>query len=214
MHRILRIASISLFCVLIGATGADGRASANYGKFEGNLVFQANDDGRTMTLVRDYVYIDPKGTTWRAPAGSKVDGASIPRFAWSFIGGPYEGKYRNASVIHDIACIEKIRPWERVHETFYYAMLASGVETLTAKIMYAAVYHFGPRWLDPDKPHLPFGDPESLATEPDPQQLEADRKEFDDMVIKIRENENSASPMTLQSIQDLKPASIPIHVIF
>jgi hypothetical protein len=32
------------------------------------------------------------------------------------------------------------------HETFYWAMMASGVENWRAKSMYAAVYHFGPRW--------------------------------------------------------------------
>jgi hypothetical protein len=75
-----------------------------------------------------------------------VDGASIPKFAWSIIGGPFEGKYRDASVIHDVACVARSAPWEYVHLVFYYAMLASGVDKTTAKIMYAAVYHFGPRW--------------------------------------------------------------------
>lgn len=94
----------------------------------------------------DFVYRDPKGLEWRAPEGWVVDGASIPPLAWPFIGGPFEGKYRNASVIHDVGCDQKIRDWEAVHEVFYWAMLASGVETWRAKIMYGAVYHFGPRW--------------------------------------------------------------------
>jgi hypothetical protein len=33
--------------------------------------------------------------------------------------------------------------------TFYNAMRARGVSDTLAKIMYAAVYHFGPRWPDP-----------------------------------------------------------------
>ena len=60
--------------------------------------------------------------------------------------GAFEGKYRQASVLHDVACDRKIEPWEQVHEMFYWAMLASGVSSLKAKIMYAAVYHKGPRW--------------------------------------------------------------------
>jgi len=99
-----------------------------------------------MKLINPFGYVDPKGQKWDAPAGSIVDGASIPKFAWTIIGGPFEGKYRNASVIHDVACKVKQRPWQDVHEVFYTAMLASDVPVTTAKIMYAAVYHFGPRW--------------------------------------------------------------------
>ncbi len=33
-----------------------------------------------------------------------------------------------------------------VHRTFYTAMRASSVDVWRAKVMYAAVYHFGPRW--------------------------------------------------------------------
>ena len=122
-------------------------ANAQYfGKFTGMANVEFLPDGRGMRLTKDFSYTDPAGGTWMAPAGSVVDGASIPKFAWSLIGGPFEGKYRDASVIHDIACIKKDRPWELVHLAFYNAMLASGVDRTSARIMYAAVYHFGPRW--------------------------------------------------------------------
>jgi hypothetical protein len=99
-----------------------------------------------MRLLAPFAYIDPSGLEWFAAAGWIVDGASIPQFAWSLIGGPFEGRYRNASVIHDVACDQQLRPWEAVHEMFYWAMRASGVEPVRAKILYAVVYHFGPRW--------------------------------------------------------------------
>mgnify|MGYP001792979849 CR=1 FL=1 len=57
-------------------------------------------------------YVDPKGHVWVAPASSVVDGASIPRSLWTFMGGPFEGKYRNASVLHDVADDQKNRPRE------------------------------------------------------------------------------------------------------
>ncbi len=117
-----------------------------YGKYVGTVKVEWLIDGRTMRLLDPFVYVDPQGLEWMAPAGSEVDGASIPKFAWSVIGGPFEGKYRNASVIHDVACDQKRRSWEVTHEAFYNAMLASEVEPVTARIMYAAVYHFGPRW--------------------------------------------------------------------
>jgi len=117
-----------------------------FGMFVGSVQSEWLDDGRRMRLLAPFAYIDPRGLEWEAPAGSIVDGASIPQFAWSLLGGPFEGKYRNASVIHDVACDQQARPWEAVHEAFYWAMRASGVETIQARMMYAIVYHFGPRW--------------------------------------------------------------------
>ena len=97
-------------------------------------------------LLSDFSYIDPNGIIWLAKENSEIDGASIPTFAWTFIGSPFVGKYRKASVIHDIACEERARTWQSVHLAFYNAMRASGVNSAKAKMMYAAVYHRGPRW--------------------------------------------------------------------
>src|SRR6266487_89769 len=77
-------------------------AGSKWGSFNGEPVTKWNPDGRTMTLLTELRYTDPNGNTWIAPIGSIVDGASIPRYLWSFMGGPFEGKYRNASVLHDV----------------------------------------------------------------------------------------------------------------
>lgn len=45
-----------------------------------------------------------------------------------------------------MACEKKEREWKKVHRAFYTAMRASDVNTIKAKIMYGAVYHFRPRW--------------------------------------------------------------------
>jgi hypothetical protein len=117
-----------------------------WGKYEGELQLQPVPGSRGMKLLKDYTFIDSAGGRWSAPAGYVSDGASIPRIAWSIIGDPWGGDYRNAAIIHDVACDRKQRPWEAVHLTFYYAMLAAGVSNFQAKVMYTAVYHFGPRW--------------------------------------------------------------------
>jgi hypothetical protein len=104
------------------------------------------EDNRSMRLINDFKYVGPDAITWISPKGSIVDGASIPTLAWSIIGGPFEGAYRKASVIHDVACDQRSRPWKAVHRAFYTGMLAAETDPLKAKIMYAAVYHFGPRW--------------------------------------------------------------------
>jgi hypothetical protein len=95
---------------------------------------------------------------WIAPKGSIIDGASIPKPFWSVVGGPLDGAYRNASVLHDIACKDKKRPWEDVHLMFYQAMRCSDVPVAKAKMMYWAVYHFGPRWRMPSAIARALGD--------------------------------------------------------
>jgi hypothetical protein len=139
----LRTRLLSL--LLLGASASFCHAEG-FGKYIGSVQTEWIDAERKMRLLAPFTYVDPKGVEWTAPSGWVIDGASIPVFAWSIIGGPYNGRYRNASVIHDVACDQQAQPWEQVHEAFYWAMLASGVENWRAKVMYAAVYHFGPRW--------------------------------------------------------------------
>lgn len=121
-------------------------APAPGGTFRGALLVTFMADGRTMKLTQPYTFVDGAGLTWDVPTGAVVDGASIPQVAWSLIGGPFEGKYRNASVIHDWFCDVRTRSAEATHRMFFNAMIASGVEIRTAKTMYAAVAAFGPQW--------------------------------------------------------------------
>lgn len=121
-------------------------ATQYVGQYKGSIRTEWLDDGRQMRLLSTVKYYDPYGVEWSAPEKSIVDGASIPKPVWSFIGSPFAGRYRKASVIHDVACQDKVKRWEDVHETFYWAMLASKVARWKAKVMYAAVYMGGPRW--------------------------------------------------------------------
>lgn len=122
-----------------------------WGDFKGYVDLRLLDDGRKALVLADFQYIDPTQMVWDAPAGIEVDGASIPRVFWTFIGGPFEGRYRNASVVHDWACDQRNRKntWQRVHQMFYLASRRGGVSELGAKILYGAVYHYGPRWDNP-----------------------------------------------------------------
>jgi len=138
------VAGLSLAVLVLGTPSV---ACAQQGSFVGDLVLKDNDpDGRTFELVKPFGYVDPDGVRWQAEKGLVTDGASIPQALWSFIGGPYEGKYRRAAIIHDFYCDRKYRGWERVHRVFYDAMLTGGVGVLKAKLMYYAVWRFGPRW--------------------------------------------------------------------
>lgn len=138
----LVFAALALASVNLKAVEAD----EYYGAYTGDVQTKWLADNRRMELLTDFVFTDPNNIDWHAKKGRIIDGASIPRFLWSFVGSPFTEGYRNASVIHDIACDDKTRTWEVVHLAFYYAMRASGVGSIKSKIMYAGVYHFGPRW--------------------------------------------------------------------
>ena len=114
-----------------------------WGYYSGNIDTRWDADGRTMTLLNELRYTDPKGVVWIAPAGSVIDGASIPRALWSFMGGPFEGKNH---------------PPAEVDRMFYNAMRCSGVSAVEAKTMYYALLRFGRHWkfnVKKAKPVLP-----------------------------------------------------------
>lgn len=104
------------------------------------------EDGRSIRLLDDFAYVDPRKKVWIAKKEAVANGASIPQVFWSVTGGPLSGKYRDASIIHDESCREMSEPSDAVHLAFYEACRCSGVPEKQAKTLYAAVYHFGPRW--------------------------------------------------------------------
>ena len=160
-----------------------------------------------MTLLDDLKFVDPAQDLWIAPKGSIVDGASIPQPFWSIIGGPFEGLYRDASVIHDVACDERKKHWWAVHEVFYFGMRARGVNAIQAKVMYAAVYHFGPRWpfklLIPGPPKSPMERP--VYQVPPPHAL--DMNGFEELRKLIEAREIQGQAMTLAEISFFGAAS-------
>ena len=188
-----------MVCLLSGMTNAqDLRAcvssgGGNYGKFAASPKVELLPGRRQVKLIESLTYLDPCGAMWVSPKDSIVDGASIPRLAWSIIGAPLDGTYRDASIIHDVACDTKTRPWQVVHDAFYFAMLASGVEAWRAKVMYAAVYHFGPRWRDPQ-------------THKDPPKRTLKDKAFKELaeVIRVRETSPGAFNRPAMSLEDIE----------
>jgi hypothetical protein len=147
----MRTLFIAVTLVAFGCSEKNPPATP-FGKFEGRVVTSWDDDGRNMRLEEDFAYLDAGGKRWLAPKGSIVNGASIPQAFWSVIGGPFEGPFRNASVVHDVGCDEQKETWEAVHLMFHDACRCGGVSPKKAKLMYWAVYNFGPRWSAPGSP--------------------------------------------------------------
>ncbi|MFB1053056.1 DUF1353 domain-containing protein [Vibrio diabolicus] len=124
-------------------------AEEYFGRFMDQLkgVFISKAKPRPQFKIEnDFRFEDPNGLVWVAPSGTQVDGASIPQAFWSIIGGPFEGQYINASVIHDHYCRTKERTAHDTHRNFYYGMMASDVPKWKANLMYWAVSTFGPSW--------------------------------------------------------------------
>lgn len=114
--------------------------------YTGRPRFEWDEDGRIMTLLNRFAFVDDAQLVWSVPAKARVDGASIPQLAWSILGSPFVGRYRKASVVHDWYCDVRTREWKATHRMFYEAMRTSKVSGAKARIMYAAVYYAGPRW--------------------------------------------------------------------
>jgi hypothetical protein len=177
-------------------TGAELTATGNprdYGYFEDHVHACWLEDGRDMALLKPLIFHQMKGNrTWTAPQGTLTDGASIPPAFWSVIGGPFEGKYRDAAVNHDYECCSKRNAWRDVHRMFYDGMMARGVEFWRAKLMYWAVYCFGPRW------------PETEA------RVRRDFREGD--IARAAELFRSRPDITLEEIEELTPARLRSRV--
>ena len=137
-----------------------------WGHYSGYVEARWENDGRNMTLLSELRYTDPDGVVWIAPAGSVVDGASIPRSLWSLMGGPFEGKYRNASVLHDVSYDQHTKPWQQCDRMFYNAMRCSGVSGVEAGTMYYALRKFGHHWKAPKAEPVKVGDEIVARAEP------------------------------------------------
>ena len=136
-------------CFVLAACFSSLTAVAQSGEYVGTPVTRWEADGRSMILMGSFEYVDGNGRSWHVPNGVRIDGASIPGAFWSLIGAPFEGKYREASIIHDYFCEQRRRRWQDVHKVFHEAMLTSGVGSAKAFVMYKTVEKFGPRWDEP-----------------------------------------------------------------
>ncbi|MBI2502939.1 MAG: DUF1353 domain-containing protein [Candidatus Latescibacteria bacterium] len=131
---------------------------ASPGHFSGNPKTEwLSDPGkpdREMRLLEDLSFTDLDGRVWRAPKGSVINGASIPRPLWASTGSPYTDDYRNASVVHDVAYDDPNIPRKDADKMFFYACIAGGCSILQAAKLYAGV-RLGD-WLSKVKKRLPF----------------------------------------------------------
>jgi len=143
IRALLLIVSLTF---IFSPSRADDAKQTYFGKFSGNPKGELMGDGIHFRLSDDFYFVDDKAFTWFVPAPFSSDGASIPWFLKTFVGGNFDGPYRNAAIIHDYFCVHRTVDWEDVHLVFYKGMRAAGVSARKAWVMYQAVHKFGPRW--------------------------------------------------------------------
>jgi len=144
------------------ASGGIKPEATGFGRFEGiPAKVELSTEDRSGTLLEAIAYTSEAGDAWPVPAGAWLDGASIPRAFWTIIGDPYGPGYREPSIVHDHYCIIRTRAWRDTHRMFHEAMLCRDVGSLKARVMFYAVYRFGPRW------QVGGVTPESATIEPD-----------------------------------------------
>lgn len=193
-----------------------------FGKFESapKLEVKNEAEGRPkFVLLSDFSFNDPNGFTWTTPKDWVVDGATIPKVAWSIVGGPLSGKYLHASIIHDYYCDTEERTAHDTHRNFYYGMRANGVPKGKATTMYWVVRTFGPSWKVVKEPTVsgitrnspkryrlkkynvspPKLEDQAILDMLDNLDLELDLKELDSISDEVRKDYNS------QAVQKVYP---------
>ena len=139
----------SMVFALIGSVFCTNAVAEEYfGEFKNELVGTwINQAPRPVfELNQQFNFVDPNEAIWSVPEKARVNGASIPKPFWSFVGSPFTGNYLRASVVHDYYCDIKNRTAHDTHRNFYYGMRSAGVSKWKAKFMYWAVATFGPKW--------------------------------------------------------------------
>jgi len=113
-------------------------------------------DGKRWVLLANFSYdvgYLGSGDTICVPAGFITDFASIPKLAWSIIGGPW-GKYGKATVIHDYLFETQQRSWRETNQIFLEGMRVLGVPWWKRTTMYSMVVAFSwVSWLKAKKRH-------------------------------------------------------------
>lgn len=146
LNRSIKNISVALTLLNSVVAALAEECNVRVGEYSGTVKAEWLVKTREMKLLEPFAFKGPDCKSWPVPKGALVDGASIPQVFWSVIGGPFEGRYRDASVVHDYYCKIKSEPWEKVHDMFYDAMLANGVDSNKAAFMFYAVRWFGPKW--------------------------------------------------------------------
>lgn len=92
---------------------------------------------RQFQLLAPFVYKETE-----VPIGFITDGASIPKIAWSVVGGPWSGDYVEAAIPHDWHYHTQKVTREEADKQFIDGMEILGVPLWKRRLMYRMVRMF------------------------------------------------------------------------
>lgn len=94
----------------------------------------------------DLAFERPNGEIIRLRADLTIDGQSIPPLARPLIGGPFDGRGRDGSYLHDGECAEpQSRSYQDAHAIQYQVNRSLGL-WFRGPIVYAVQLNWGRRW--------------------------------------------------------------------
>lgn len=137
---------LSLLLCTVRAGQAEERPLSH---FEGRVVVEWLDGDSfapKMRLMEDLVFDQSTGHAWRVPAGTVIDGRSMPALFVKLMGYPFDSTYRRSAVVYDHAAKSKQQDWKDAQRMFHDAALAEGVLPIEAKVMYLLLYSKASRW--------------------------------------------------------------------
>jgi len=100
-------------------------------------------DGKEQMVLNVDLPFHYQGKEYVIPAGFVFDGASIPRFAWSFIGHPFDEHLRIGACIHDWIFTTHCLGFTNANHIFMRRIRADGERCINVKLIFAAVAGFG-----------------------------------------------------------------------
>lgn len=172
-----------------------------FGRYDGLPIKLSEVVAGRARVLKALSFTDAADQNWAVPVGMTTDGASIPRPFWSLIGKPFEGRYVEAALVHDRFCDTRERSWRDTHRVFYAAMRTSGVPAFKAKVMFYAVFRFGPRWRLPASAEAsPAPIDQRPATSADAPTILADAEAIFAHDLSIEEIANLAEARNVQPI--------------
>jgi len=148
----MKLVRLSLsICLALLFTGCGGKkpkpgpANQDTGWFEPENVRLETDNDMKKLVGNKLVYTDATNKQWTAVAGTRTDGASVPRFALSLTNGREDDKFLKAAIIHDAYCQDvnehhcprqyREESWQDVHRMFHQACIDCGSSPSLARIM-------------------------------------------------------------------------------
>lgn len=111
------------------------------------VLVSPNIKDNLLHLEQDYVFYF-SGKTYLIEKDFEWDGASIPRFFWRLVGGPFVPQFWRASLEHDYFCWKRPDdvPYDLAAQRFYNVLIEDGVSSFKAGYMKQAVLFGGPKW--------------------------------------------------------------------